>query len=160
MGHSLTPELFWSRVSFGKPGECALYTGPGVVTSSGHVRISAFGTKHYSHRVAFYFTHGWWPVYVCHECDVPRCQIHVYAGDAKTNAADRDRRGRRTPFLLRRPEHPASRLTSRDIDELTEARSMGIRATVLAAEYHVSAETIRSVWRRAALVEGALEAAA
>jgi hypothetical protein len=36
---------------------------------------------------------------------------------------------------------------------------MGIRATVLADEYCVTPETVRSVWRRAAL-EGALEAAA
>jgi hypothetical protein len=151
MAQPLTRELFWSRVSFGAPGECALYIGPGVETSSGHVRIAAFGTKHYSHRVAFYFTHGWWPVYVCHECDIPRCQIHLYAGDAATNAEDRDRRGRRTPFLLRRPEHPASKLTARDIDELIEARAMGIRAATLAQEYCVSQETVRSVWRRAAI---------
>jgi len=152
MGQALTADLFWSRVSFGDPGECALYVGPGVETRSGHVRIAAFGTKHYSHRVAFYFTNGWWPEYVCHLCDVPRCQVHLYAGDAKTNAADRDRKGRRTPFLVRRPEHPASRLTQRDIDELVEARTVGIRAAVLAREYRVSQETIRSVWRRAAIV--------
>lgn len=151
MGQLLTPELFWSRVEFGAPGECALYVGPGVETKSGHVRIAAFGTKHYSHRVAFYFTHGWWPVYACHSCNVPRCQIHIYAGDAKTNAEDRDRNGRRTPFLLRRPEHPASKITRRDIDEIIEARAMGIRAVTLASAYQVSQETIRSVWRRAAI---------
>jgi hypothetical protein len=42
-------------------------------------------------------------------------------------------------------------LSQQDIDELIEAKTMGVRATAAAEIYGVSAETVRSVWRRAAI---------
>ena len=157
----VTPELFWSRVQFRGPDGCALYSGPGQVTSSGHVRISVNGRKVYAHRYAYYLTHGTWPLLCCHRCDTPSCVSPkcLYSGTPQDNVRDREARNRRTPHLPKRPHHWSSRLTQQDIDELLEARAVGIRATLLADEYGVSAATIRSVWRRAAL-DGTLEAAA
>ncbi len=161
MATLVTPTIFWSRVDFRGPDECAIYIGPGQVTKSGHIRISVAGRKTYSHRYALRLVNGYWPECALHHCDVPACAnpAHLYDGDQRQNVRDREERNRRSPYLPRRPQHWSSRLTQRDIDEVIEARALGIRATVLAAEYRVSAETIRSVWRRAAL-EGALQVAA
>ncbi len=152
----VTPELFWSRVQFAGPDECAPYVGPGVRTKDGHVRISVNGRKIYAHRYSFLLANGFWPEVCRHACDYPPCANphHLADGTQADNVADRERRNRRTSRLPRRPTHWSSRLTQQDLDELIEARSMGIRATVLANEYGVSAETVRSVWRRAAAGDG------
>ncbi len=135
---------------------CELYVGPGVRTASGHIRISVGGSKVYAHRYAYFTTRGAWPEVACHVCDEPRCvatgrnggKSHVYSGTAQTNVADREARNRRSPNLPRRPAHWSSRLSQRDLDELVEARMMGIPAVLLAEEYGVSPSTVRSVWRR------------
>ncbi len=148
----VTPELFWSRVQFAGPDECAPYVGPGVRTKDGHIRISVAGQKIYAHRYSFMLANGFWPEVCRHACDYPPCvnPHHLANGTQADNVADREKRNRRTSRLPRRPQHWSSRLSEKDLAELIEARVLGIRATVLATEYHVSAETIRSVWRRAA----------
>ncbi len=157
----MTPEVFWSRVVFRGPDECAIYVGPGQVTKSGHIRISVEGKKTYASRYALRLSIGYWPECALHRCDVPACANpnHLYDSNNAQNVRDREARNRRTPYLPKRPDHWSSRLTAQAIAEIIEAREMGIRATVLADEYQVSAETIRSVWRRAAL-DGAVGAAA
>lgn len=157
----VTPEVFWSRVDLRGPDDCAPYIGPGVRTKDGHIRISVNGVKVYAHRFAFFDTYGTWPLVACHLCHQPACcqPTHIVNGDHALNALHRDMADRRTSRLPRRPLHWSSRLTQSDIGELIEAKAMGIRATVLAETYGVSAETVRSVWRREA-IEGALERAA
>lgn len=152
MGKLVTAEVFWSRVDFRGPDDCAIYVGPGQVTKSGHIRISVAGVKTYSHRYALRLVNGYWPDCALHRCDVPACANprHLYDSDNLQNIRDREARNRRTPYLPKRPHHWSSRLTQQDIDELIEARAVGIRAAVLAQEFDVSQETVRSVWRRAA----------
>lgn len=157
----VTPEVFWSRVDLRKSDDCAPYVGPGVRTKDGHIRISVAGKKEYAHRFAFFDTYGVWPLVACHLCHQPVCcqPTHIVNGDSALNALHRDLAERRTPYLPKRPHHWSSRLSQRDLDELIEARRMGIRATVLAEEYKVSAATIRDVWRRAAIETSAAAAA-
>lgn len=157
----VTPDVFWSRVEVNGPDDCHNYVGPGTRTRDGHIRISVAGRKEYAHRYAFFLVHGVWPYIACHACNNPQCvrvdpveqavRIHVYNGTPQTNNADREAANRRTPYLPRRPRHWSSRLTQQDIDEVILAKAMGIPATGLAEVYNVSAETIRSVWRREAL---------
>ncbi len=161
MAKVVTPEVFWGRVHFEGPDACAPYVGPGVRTKDGHIRISVAGKKIYVHRYSFMLANGFWPQVCRHTCDFPPCvnPHHLLNGTQADNVADREERGRRTSRLPRRPQHWSSRLTEKDLTELIEARALGIRATVLAAEYRVSAETVRSVWRRAS-TEAGLGAAA
>ena len=153
MTRIVTPELFWQRCKPNENDSCVIYLGPGVRTPDGHIRIAYAGSKVYAHRLAYYLTYGVWPLMACHRCSVPACrrvgfgEDHLYAGTALTNAQDRDRAGRRRPPL--RPAHWSSRVTQADMDELLEARLLGLPAGLLAQEYGISPATVRSVWRRA-----------
>ena len=157
MTKTVTPEIFWSRVAIGDAAECWDYIGPAVVSPSGHRRVNFGGRRVYAHRLSFLLSHGHWPELACHTCDRPQCvnPSHLYSGSPQDNVADRDRRGRRTPYLPRRPHPWSSRLTQRDLDELAEAKPLGIRVAVLAEEYQVSASTIRAVWRTLVAQEAA-----
>ncbi len=161
MAKLVTSDVFWSRVDLRGPEECAPYVGPGTRTRDGHVRVSIGGSKIYAHRFAFFDTYGVWPYVACHLCHHPSCcqPTHIVDGDHALNALHRDLADRRTSRLPKRPQHWSSRVSATDIQELIEARAHGIRATVLATEYGISAETVRSVWRRAATETG-LRAAA
>lgn len=91
----LLPASFLRRVQFGKgPEDCWLWTG-----STRDPRAPA----RWSYRL-----HKGEPgkLFVCHECDNPRCvnPNHLWLGTAHDNAKDRDAKGRTS----RGPEHAAS----------------------------------------------------
>jgi hypothetical protein len=151
MTFRVTPEVFLSRVEVRGPDECWHYRGPGVRIASGHIRIAWLGGKQYSHRVAYFLEHGVWPLWCLHSCDRPSCvnPRHLRSGTPQDNVADREARNRRTPRLPRRPDHWSCKLVQRDLDELYECRSMGVRVSVCASEYQISPSTVRAIWRTA-----------
>jgi hypothetical protein len=83
----VTPEIFWSRVDFRGPDDCALYIGPGQVTKSGHIRISVEGKKTYASRYALRLVNGFWPDCALHRCDAPSCvnPNHLYDSTRTTS---------------------------------------------------------------------------
>lgn len=72
----------------------------GSLSSHGYGRFQVEGTvKDYAHRWAWYFEHGTFPVlFVCHECDNPRCvkPAHLFLGTTQDNTKDAMRKGRHT----------------------------------------------------------------
>jgi hypothetical protein len=162
MTTTLTPEQFWQRVDISpEKYSCWLYRAdaPGFRNATGHIRISIGGglPKTYAHIFAYASVFG--PAsgkLTCHFCDTPACMApwHLALGDAARNCAERDHRGRRTPFLPRSPLHPSSKLTQTEADELREARLAGVNVQLLAAEYSVSVTSIRNIWRGATYCSG------
>ena len=93
-------ERFWSLVDRSDPDGCWPWRGRlnrggyGVFRfccQGGDVQVSAS-------RMALMLVEGWLPGYVfaCHSCDNRPCcrPSHLFAGDAKANAADRNAKGR------------------------------------------------------------------
>jgi len=77
-------------------GECLEWQGALLHNGYGEIRVDGIKTK--SHRYAYQRAFGLIPEgrLVLHKCDNPRCVNidHLYLGDQKDNARDRDSRGR------------------------------------------------------------------
>lgn len=90
-------ERFWSRVDVTWPNKC--WNWKASCNEDGYGSFNIEGQTVRAPRVAFFLRNGKWPNHACHKCDVPACcnPSHIYDGTAKTNAQDRERRGRRIP---------------------------------------------------------------
>lgn len=107
----MTAELrFWRRVQK-LPGDgCWLWMG--AKNSNGYGAISINGKSVAAHRASFEMAKGAIPAgaFVCHKCDTRACvrPDHLYAGNALTNAQDREERGR-SPKTRRNGIKPISK---------------------------------------------------
>lgn len=150
--------LFWSRVDFPldlSSNACFMWAGlGGVVTPSGHVRISwspSPSGKAYCHRVAWELSVGPLGDRILRHwlCSEPRCcrMSHLSPfGGFLANARDRDALGNR-----RAPTGEANgnaRLTQQQADDIRAAKQVGVSTLALAREFGVSATSIRNVVRR------------
>jgi hypothetical protein len=98
-------QRFWEQVAQSNPDACWEWQGGRYPTGYGRMYWTAKGNA-YTHRIAYELTYGAIPegLFVCHHCDNPPCcnPAHLFAGTAKDNSQDRDRKGRhRAPEVVR-----------------------------------------------------------
>ena len=127
----------WPRVE--KTDGCWLWRGP--VGSGGYGMVKVEGRQQGVHRVVM----GMPDSDVLHRCGVRLCcnPSHLYLGDDKQNAADRDRDGR----TARHPNtsNPQAKLTQEAVDDIRSAHvSLLAHAQALADKYGIG---IRHVYR-------------
>lgn len=126
LGFSDTIEKrFWKNV-FIVPYDRGCWLWIGCQNSRGYGRIGR-GTRENSTmlatRLSWILHRGPIPegLDVCHHCDCPACVRieHLFLGSAADNAADMIRKGRgSTPPLMRGSNHPNSRLTKEQVQEI------------------------------------------
>ena len=113
-------ELFWSRVEKRGDDECWEWTARR--SQCGYGVIWFDGQDQGAHRVMWQLTYGVIPEgkCVCHHCDNPPCcnPAHLYIGDARTNAADRETRGRGGGCKRRGENNANSKLTWAQVREI------------------------------------------
>jgi len=117
-----------------RTGDCHLWTGGCSGDGYGFIKVGARIVS--AHRYAFELHHGRSPVgLVLHDCGNRRCvrPEHLYEGDARQNAADRDRHGT-TAFGERNGNH---RLTEAEVREMKERRRAGATQVELADRFGV-----------------------
>lgn len=99
-------ERFWEYVDIQGPDDCWEWTRG---KSSGYGRVGMGGRRvEYSHRYAFFLTHGRWPEgVVMHSCDNPPCcnPAHLSEGTHKENLQD----------MARKRRHGSCRVTRRGL---------------------------------------------
>lgn len=99
------------------------------------------------HRLSWTIHFGPIPegMFVCHKCDNRACgrPDHLFLGDAKTNAEDRDRKGRWAG-----PTRGFSRLSPDHVRELRRLSSEGIVVPKLAERFKVSQSTVKRAIHR------------
>lgn len=167
---------FWSRVDRRGPDECWEWTASRYPTGYGYITIG--GKKSYAHRVAYELTHGPIPggLHICHRCDNPPCcnPAHLFAGTAKDNMQDRDRKGRsgrhthpeayaligqKTAIKLRGrkrgyhenargEDHGSAKLTEDKVRELRYLARQGWTGRQLSRHFGIAASTANDIIRR------------
>lgn len=116
------------------PSTCWIWTG--AKDRDGYGVIADGGKTLGAHRVSYELHHRQLPprALIMHSCDTPSCvnPAHLSIGTKRSNAADMTRKGRRAAKLTR---EQALRIRARASEP----------AAVLAAEFGVSASTVRSI---------------
>lgn len=153
---------FWSKVNVRDEDECWPWIGgtggSGPSWKRGTpIRYGRFGVGANrvlsAHRVACILTYGDMPdgLFGCHHCDFPLCcnPAHLFAGTARDNAEDRDRKGR---YVLGKryagEQHCCAILTEADVLEIRRVYA-GVRSGYrsIGEQYGVSAEQIGAILR-------------
>jgi hypothetical protein len=136
---------FWSRVDRRGPDECWLWRGCTNDKGYGHIRIGgragrAIGT----HQLAYLITHGTLPAMVLHTCDVRNCcnPAHLFAGNGKVNADDRERKGRGNHAKGERCA--SARLTEHAVREIRRLHALGASLATVAKALGVSYGAVHS----------------
>lgn len=120
-------QRFWSRVDRRSPDECWPWVG--YLNSNGYgiwkERPGRGQRARPASRLAFYFTHGYYPPVVRHKCDNPPCcnPAHLEPGTQVDNLADMTARGRST----RGVRNPAAKLTEAQVREVRRRLADGER---------------------------------
>lgn len=150
-------ERFWSYVSRRGPVECWPWTGSRNIHGYGTIRHNfgkGINRSLPSHRVAYQLsqgeavseTHG----YVLHRCGNRACcnPAHLYLGNAKLNAADRDRHGR----TQKGEAHYRAKLTEQQVLEIRQLAREGasfvqIASRLSLARHLVSCAATGHTWK-------------
>ena len=140
-GLSLEDKLRFSGWDVNDNG-CWLWNG---TLSHGYGLVSVDGGQLLTHRAAYETWVGPIPegMYVCHECDTPRCMNpdHLFVGTNQDNLADM-RSKRRHSYGERRYN---ARLTEAKVLEARRLRREGVPVLTLAARFGVSKRQIYKV---------------
>jgi len=105
-----------------------------------------------AHRFMFFIVNNpsEMPIEVCHTCDNPPCvnPSHLFPGNPKLNAEDRDMKGRGAIG----ERHARARLTAKMVSEIRNQHLMGRTGISLAREYgvtntHITYIVKRKLWR-------------
>lgn len=144
-----TSERFLDYVHVGE--ECWTWVGP--AERDGHFnygRFSAEGVVMAAHRWSYALHCGDLPAdsMICHHCDNPSCvnPDHLYAGDARTNAADAAQRGRISS--LPGEANPSARLTPADVSHIRERAARGETQLSIALDLGVSHSQVNRIVNR------------
>jgi hypothetical protein len=145
-------ERFWAKVLCEVATGCCLWTG-GERGAYGNFWCGYDRGYRYAHQVAYELQHGPIPAdkLVCHSCHRNLCVRgdHLYAGTDQSNSDDKVRAGRHAHG----ESHGHAKLTEADVRDIRRKYAIpGVTQTQLAAEFHVSFQTIsmittRKVWK-------------
>jgi DNA-binding XRE family transcriptional regulator len=144
---------FWRHVDKTGPvpahlpdlGPCWLWIGSRLPSGYGRVQSGAPGRWRceYAHRMAWQVTYGPVPAsqWVLHRCDNPPCvnPAHLFLGDAKTNAQDRNAKGRAwyqgqpTPWQEHVVRYLRAVRTQRGMTQETLSATAGIHLNTISA---------------------------
>lgn len=171
-------DRFWSKFTKGTSEECWNWTGAKHGAGYGLLVVGSRcdGTRGYilSHRLSWSIHNGMIPEgkFICHHCDNRLCvnPKHLYLGDAHTNNLDTYRRKRRLPPTVQHPDcvatgdhngarkhrericrgedHPFSKLSDDDVENIRLKYASGMYQKDLAKEYSVAQTTISKIIRR------------
>ena len=151
------PERFWAHVLKNGPvpshrpnlGGCWVWTGTILHGYGVFPYVQLCGTRR-AHRIAWYLSRGPIPtgVFVCHKCDNTKCvrPSHLFLGDAKSNMADKVRKGRWRGVGLAEA-HPMHKLTRRDVKTIHRLSSQGMSSRQIADRFdnRVGSRHIRDI---------------
>lgn len=88
-------DRFWQRVPNRPDDGCWEWEGK---RKKGYGLLSVNGRRLYAHRISAAMHFGMFDqrMFVCHACDNPACvrPSHLFLGDARSNALDRNKKGR------------------------------------------------------------------
>lgn len=130
---------------------CCLWTGS--KDNGGYGTIHYEGKVRKAHRVSLAAVHGDIPKGMCilHKCDNPACvnPDHLFLGTQVDNIRDMVSKGRQRSGGEGRfgHEHPASRLTKPQADEIRAEYANGLSQHAIARRFHVSVMTISRLIR-------------
>lgn len=126
----------------------------------GYGRFYARGGAIYAHRLSYTIHKGEVPpgMYVCHRCDTPQCvnPDHLFLGNAKDNARDRNLKGRaNTEPRFQGESSPMAKLDAQTVRRIRERYAAGETQLAMAREYGLSSSTVcnivnRKKWRHVA----------
>lgn len=151
------PEVrFWMGVKSSRDG-CWEWTNSRNI--AGYGMLFYQGRSQPAHRVSWQIHSGPIPegLFVCHQCDNPRCvrPSHLFLGTALDNARDRDRKGRAGKRPSRKgckglegESHPMSVLSASDVLLIRARLDEGESSVAIGKEYGVDTSTISSIRRR------------
>lgn len=149
--HDLEPILtseqyFWVNVQPDPESGC--WHWQGYTYEPGYGRM---GVKPYDYAHRFAYQHFVGPIprrrWILHHCDNPSCvnPEHLYAGTAKDNALDRERRGRGGGPKLRGDNSSNAILNESQVREIKRLKGT-VSARVLAERFGVSQSAIYSIY--------------
>lgn len=116
---------FWVKVRVGVDTEC--WPWQGYCDPRGYGQVSREGVIWWTHRIAFFYQHGWFPVVVMHVCDFPPCcnPNHLRAGTLAENNADRDAKGRGRYLGARGENNFHAKLTAELVRQIRSRLAIG-----------------------------------
>jgi HNH endonuclease len=135
-------EGFWSRVEIIELQDgCWLWRGAVIPQGYGMVRWD--GKTRRAHQIAYFLRYGYWPGYLMHRCDTPRCvrPDHLIDADHRANMADMVSKGRSTMG----ERNPQYRLTEADVRIVRDRLERGESSYAIAKDYGVARTTIAAI---------------
>jgi hypothetical protein len=141
---------FWSKVSYGAPGECWLWMGAKNVDGYGKIRIGAraAGKQESAHRLAYRLAKPFMynpALHVLHTCDNPTCcrPSHLFQGTQADNNRDMYAKGRAV-----NPRGEAKINAKLTTEQVLAIRADARPKKTLARVYGVSRATIQFIKNR------------
>ncbi len=140
---------FWMSVDVAGPGGCWPWLGAKLPKGYGWLRVR--GVFYRAHRYAWAAVHGPIPdgAMICHRCDNPPCcnPAHLWLGDAASNNADREAKGR-TRLADQTGEANGNHvLTTEDVERVKVELRMGATNRALGERYGVHHSQISNIRR-------------
>ena len=142
-------ERFWRHVQRGAPNECWPWIASRTRGGYGQLGLEKKTVR--AHQVAYFLTHGAWPLVARHTCDFRPCcnPKHILNGTQRDNMRDMAERGRCVDH--RGVCNPRARLSAADVVQI---RSANASARDLATQFGVSTNHIWRIrsgaaWKRA-----------
>lgn len=136
---------FWRRVH--KTEGCWIWP---TLNRAGYGKFQVCGKLLLAHRVAWQLSNGDADLdphaMICHHCDNPACvrPDHLFLGDARANAADREAKGRSASRVGEK--NGRAKLTWEQVNAIRElALLQDVSASVLAARFGVSKGTVTDI---------------
>ncbi len=139
---------FWNQLKH-EPSGCWEWTR--CRTKLGYGKVLAYGKVMLAHRVAYALHCGEMTKdCVLHRCDNPPCcnPDHLFIGTRLENNRDAAQKGRHVSPSFHGEQHPAAKLTNKDIPVIRSRYASGDSYRKIAIDYGVSTGAIGWIIRR------------